>query len=111
MNATPATDAKSSDAAPKYAPQTKLSVVHFHGSVMFGTEMLSASVAKTGGNCVDLILPGIMLADGTLGAVPDGQRGDGLILRKKIHDLHNGSRKLAQTLVPWANIKSVGYSE
>lgn len=98
--------------AEQYTPHRKLSVVYFHGSVMFGSEMNSAAVSSTGGNSVDSILPGVIQHDGTARvATAEDKHTDGLLMRKKRHELHTNKRVLAQTLVPWANIKSVGYGE
>ena len=94
---------------PKWAPKTKIFVAYFSGSVMFGTEMSSAAVGNNGSNCVDSILPGRMADDGSL--VTGSDKAQGLVLRKKRHDLHSGKRSLDQCLVPWSNIKGIGYSE
>lgn len=96
-------------AEPKWVPKTKLAVLYFHGSVMFGTELSSAAVGNAGSNCVDEILPGRLADDGRVILGSEGAQG--LVLRKRRHDLHNGKRWLDQTLVPWANIKTIGYGE
>lgn len=110
MTPAPAVEAKDlagKSAEPKYATQTRLGVLYFHGSVMFGTEMSSAAVGNNGSNTVDSIVPGRLADDGTIVLGSEGAQG--LVLRKKRHDLATGKRMLAQTLVPWANIKSIGY--
>lgn len=109
MSTAQQTSKPAESAEPKYSPQTKLAVVYFHGSVMFGSEMNSAAVSKVGSNSVDSIVPGRLGEDG--GCILGSEGAQGLVLRKRIHNLHTGARQLAQTLVPWANIKSVGYGE
>ena len=110
MNPAPATEAKTEKSTePKYAPRTKLAVLYFRESVMFGTELSSAAISKTGGNSVDSILPGRLADDGSL--VLGGEGATGFVLRKKRHDLHNNTRSLDQAFVPFSNVKSVGFSE
>lgn len=116
MNPAHAVESKSEKSAePKYAPQTKLSVVYFNESVSFGgVEMNSASVGLTSAsNSVDSIVPGWLAGDGSIlvGHEGDAEGARGMVLRKKRHNLHTGKRTLDQTLVPWSNIKNVGFGE
>lgn len=102
---------KSSKPAEQWVPQTKLVVAYFKESVTLPglAEMNSAAVSKTGSNCVDEILPGVMDPEGRARIAKGDEQSTGLILRKRIHDLHTNQRRLAQTLVPWSNVKCVGY--
>lgn len=103
----------------QYVPQTKLAVVYFRESVTFGGEMQSASTPirrpdgtfQRGSNTVDEILVAGLNPDGSAFLADGEQPPDGLMLRSRHHDLHNGKRIIRQVFVPWANIKSIGYGE
>jgi hypothetical protein len=103
----------------EYKPHTKLTAVHFDRSVMFGSEMESASVWKPGSlgaapsNSVDEIYPVCLDASG--GVVNPNEKSarqtDGIVLRKRVHDLTTRQRVIKQTFVPWSNVRSVSYGE
>lgn len=104
---------------PEYKPMTKLSAVHFDRSVMFGSEMESASVWKPGSqgaapsNSVDEIVPVCVDAAGGLVGINEksARQSDGIALRKRVHDLNTGRRIVRQTFVPWVNVRSISYGE
>lgn len=102
-----------------YKPMTKLAAVHFDRSVMFTSEMESASIWKPGSsgaapsNSVDDIFPALVGPNGDISLASDktSRPTDGIVLRKRIHDLNTGRRIIKQTFVPWANIRSISYGE
>ncbi len=100
----------------EYKPQTRLSVVMFDRSVMFGAEIDSASVWVPGSkgqapsNAVDSIELAWLDGQGNVGT-GHGTPSDGLVMRKRVHDLTNGRRIVRQAFVPWSNIRSIIYGE
>lgn len=93
----------------------KVSVVYFRESVMFGSELHSASVTAKGqtpnSNAVDTIRLAWLNADGEIDGAPQGRTADGLALAKRVHNLHNGKRYTMQSFVPWSNVRSLTYGE
>lgn len=102
-----------------HKPLTKLAAVYFNRSVMFQTEMESASVWKPGSqsaapsNSVDDILPALMDPMGGILLMNEktNRPTDGIVLRKRVHDLTTRQRVIKQTFVPWSNVRSVSYGE
>jgi hypothetical protein len=103
---------------PEYKAQTRLSVVMFAGSIMFGTEMDSASVWVPGSkgqapsNAVDSIELAWLNSRGeVISDYPQSDTPHGLVIRKRVHDLNTGRRVIRQTFVPWARVRSISYSD
>lgn len=104
--------------ADEFKPQTRLAVVYFDRSVMFGSEMESASVPSAndikrgnrGSNSVDSITLAWLNADGSVSDAGAGA-ADGLALRTAKHDLNTGKKRIMQSFVPWSNVRSVSYGE
>lgn len=118
MNVATASDTKPkavSPAEPVYAPCLNLSVVFFVNSVMLQGEIHSASITPKGAsatsNAVDSIVPANVLPDGRCEPAAASERGHGLLLSKKVHNLNTGKRQVVRTFVPWHNVRSISYAE
>ena len=102
-------------ADPHYAQCLRLSVVYFRESAWLQNELQSASVALPGfpltANSVDSISPACIMPDGSCVEVTTGARGDGLLLSKRVHNLHTGARQVLRTFVPWSGVRCLVYAE
>lgn len=92
---------------PEFKPLTRLNTAYFVDSVSFGGDVLSVSIGRN----VDVIAPARLERDGTIVFVEANQRADGILLRRRHHDLNTHARVMQQTFVPWANIRSLAYGE
>ena len=100
-----------SEPTPKKPEQPmRLAVAYFRESVVLVSEVSSASVGNAGSNCVDSILPAIMLPDGASRPTREVERPDGLLITKRYHDAQTNKRAVRQTFVPWASVRCVGYA-
>lgn len=105
MNITTETAAKTEEL--KYKPHTRLTAAFFVNSVVFDGEKQSVSVGLT----VDSIQPARLEGDGQAVAVAANQRADGLLLKRKVHNLNTHARVVSQTFVPFANVRSLQYGD
>ena len=100
---------------PYHAPCLRLSVVYFRDSVWLQSELQSVSVALPGfpltANSVDSVEPANVLPDGSCVPVTATERGHGLLISKKVHNLHTGKRHVMRTFCPWHNVRSISYAE
>lgn len=92
---------------PDYKAHSKLVAVFFVDSVPFGGEQTSASIGRN----VDSIWPARLEKDGAAVTVEPNQRADGILLRRKHHDLNTHQRVVLQAFVPWSNVRSLQYGE
>jgi len=95
-------------AAPQPVVQNRLSYVAFLESVSFaGSEETSISVPGK----ADRLVPARLEADGSATPIDKGQRSDGVLLIRTKSDTKSGRMVEYRRLVPWANLKDLGYSE
>lgn len=115
---TPQTQTESKPKSPEATPHRRLSVVYFHRSVVLcGSEQESAALppkdaqAHRPGNSVDLIERCWIGEDGEISTSAEfaTRPPDGLVFRKRSHDNVKNVRVIAQTFVPWSNIRCVTY--
>jgi hypothetical protein len=105
MSTATQTDAK--PAEPVYKPRQRLTSAAFVQSAPFGDERMSCQV---GLNC-DSIIPARLEPDGSCVPISSGQRADGILVRRKKHDLQTQKRFVDQCFIPWSNVRGLSYGE
>lgn len=85
----------------------RLEGAFFNQSAPFAGEVMSVSVNL---NC-ESIVAARLEADGRAIAISEGQRADGIMFRRKVHDRLKNITYISQCFVPWANVRGLTYGD
>lgn len=88
---------------------TKLVSVSFVTSTPWNNETTTATLGPTGN--ADIIVPCRLNAKAQPVPIKDGEAAMGLLIRRRQHDRIRNRYVVTQTVVPWGNVRGLGYAE
>lgn len=89
----------------KTVEHLKVTHINFVAPIQFGGVSQALSVGRN----VDSIQLARMEPDLTAILCEKGQKGDGVLVRRTIHNRISGIRETTQAFVPFANVAEIGY--
>ncbi len=92
---------------PDFKSHQRLIAASFVNSIPFAGETSGVQIPR---NC-DSIVPARLDCDGSAIAIDKGQRADGLLVRRKVHDRTTNTRYVDQVFVPFANVRGLQFGE